>query len=127
VREFFEGLTVALLVIEAGVAVVLAFLNFREVRFLDTTRPLIPNIREIPLYDALAFRARYITFAAVWLITQTLLGAIGVMVADFFPPIRAVNGAILLGLLAGPRMVGDALRRKAPRAGAGELDGGATS
>ena len=102
--------------IEVAVAVVLTVLNFREVRFLDKrVRPLLDDGEDLPLFDALNSRAKYVTAVAAYLIIVTALGAAGIRLTELFPPLRAVNGALLLGLIAGPRWIGSALRQRAER------------
>lgn len=98
---------------EVAAAGVLAIINYREMRFLERLAPLRTADEDLPLYGALMFRARYITWVVVYFLAITALGALGVQLGELFPPIRAINGALLLGLMAGPRIVGDALRRRA--------------
>lgn len=98
--------------IEILVAVWLTFENRRETRYLEReVKPLIRADEDLPLFDALLTRARNVTRVGWYLILLTALGAAGVMVASYFPPLRAINAALLLYLIAGPRIIGMALRR----------------
>lgn len=109
-----ETVTNVLFGLEMVAAVVLTYLNFREVRFLEQkVRPLLDEGEDLPLFDALTARGRYVTFVAIYFIALTAFGAFVGPISELFPPIRAINGAVLLGLLAGPRVYGAALREKA--------------
>lgn len=101
---------VAIIVIAAGWV---TFLNRRETRYLEhDVKPLIRDDEDLPLFDVLLSRARNVTRIGWWLIVLTALGAAGIMVANYFPPLRVLNAALLLYLIAGPRIIGMALRRK---------------
>lgn len=95
---------------EVVIALVLVWLDYREARFLNGLRPLKGD-EWLPLFDALDGRATYVTLVGAYLLLLTAFGAAGYQIADVFPPIRAINGALLLGLLAGPLVVGRAMRK----------------
>ncbi|HYI67151.1 MAG TPA: hypothetical protein VEW95_09525 [Candidatus Limnocylindrales bacterium] len=100
--------------LEVLAAMVLVWFNFRESRFLeDKVRPLLHVDEDLPLFDALAARAKYVTAVGIYLIVLTGLGQAGYSVAEVFPPIRAINGLLFLGLIAGPWIIGRALRNQA--------------
>ena len=104
--------------LEVIAAFVISWLNIRETRYLrDELRPLLLEREDLPLLDALTDRARNVTAIGWYLIIITALGAAGFVIADYFPPIRAINAALLLYLIAGPRIVGMALRRRGEEAG----------
>lgn len=112
--DWVEAVTNVVVGIEIIAAVVLTFLNVREVRFLEQrVRPLLREGEELPIFDALAGRGRYVTFVAIVLIVETAIGALVGPLSEYFPPVRAINGGLLLGLLAGPRVYGAALRARA--------------
>lgn len=99
--------------IEIIAALVLAFLNWREVDFLDErVKPRLRADEDLPLFHALSGRAKYTTFVGVYFIVLTGIGAIVGPLSEHFPPLRAISGALLLGLLAGPRTIGAALRKR---------------
>jgi hypothetical protein len=108
-RLVTNGVIAVLLV----VAVWVTWLNRRETRYLERdVKPLIRDDEDLPLFDVLLSRARNVTRIGWWLILLTALGAAGITVADYFPPLRAINAALLLYLIAGPRIIGMALRRQ---------------
>lgn len=116
-----DGLEIATnvaIAVEIAIAVVLVYRNRREVRYLEELEPEVEAdiavAGPLPLYHALSWRARYVTAVSVYLLVLTGLGAIGVVVADLFPPIRAINGALLLGILYEPEQVGAAIRKGRP-------------
>lgn len=106
-----DALTNVALAVEALVAVVLVYRNAREVTFMRRIRPLMPA--DVPLFEALTTRAWQITLIGLYLLILTGLGAAGIRLAEVFPPIRAINGAVLLVLLSGPAYVGREMRRLA--------------
>lgn len=111
--EAIELATNIAIFVEVLVAIALVFLNYREVRFLRReVEPLVEAGEPAPLYEALSFRASYITFVCIWLLSLTGLAAAGLNLAELFPPLRAINGALVLGLLAGPIQTGYALRKR---------------
>lgn len=110
--EFLEVATGVILAGEVLVALWLSWANWREVQFLRRVRPLLPSDEDLPLFDALDGRAKYITVVSLYLIVLTALGAAGITLADYFPPIRALTAGLLIGLLAGPKIIGTALRRR---------------
>lgn len=98
--------------LEVLAAVVLAILNIGEVRFLEErVRPHLRKGEELPLFDALTQRAKGITLIAFWLLGLTALGLVW-QPTDHFPFLRAINGLLLLYLIAGPRIYGIALRSR---------------
>lgn len=111
--DWVNAITNVIVLVEIVAAVVLAFINLREVRFLEGhVKPLLRDGEDLPLFHALNNRAKYVSFVGVYLLCLTGFGALFGPVSEFFPPIRAINGALLLGLIAGPRVVGQALRAK---------------
>lgn len=119
--EWLETVTNVIVALEVAAGLVIAWLNQREVRFLeDRVKPLLADDEDLPLFDALTGRAKYVTFVAIYLLALTALGAFIGPLSDHFPPMRAINGALFLGLLAGPRVIGGALRRRAATRGAAE-------
>ena len=102
--------------LEILAAFVISYWNIRETRYLkEELRPLLEDREDLPLLDALTSRASKVTMIGWYFIIITALGAAGFVIAEFFPPIRAVNAGLLLYLIAGPRIVGMALRREARR------------
>jgi hypothetical protein len=104
--------------IEALAAVVLVVLSVREYRFLISLKPALAG-EFLPLYDALVGRALQISVIGGYLIVLTVIGAFLAaqdmpQLNAIFPPLRAINGAILLVLLSGALQVGRALRALAP-------------
>jgi hypothetical protein len=83
----------------------------REGRFLDRLRAQVHG-EDLPILDALLVDAHYTTFITVYLIALTVIGAAGFTIAVAFPPIRAINALLLLGLLTGTLRIGRALRRR---------------
>lgn len=111
-----EELTAAAVLVELIVAAWLVWRNHREVRFMRSLRPLMPADADLPLFDALARRASQITNIGAYLLVltmaSTVLAELGLpAIAEIFPPIRAINGALILVLLAGPTYVGREMRR----------------
>lgn len=111
-REILETGTTIVVAIELLVAVWLAWRLWHESRFLERVEPLIPKDENLPLFDALLFSSRYTTAAVTYLLLLTALGVAGITVAEYFPPIRAISGAVLIGLLYRPLSTGRALRRR---------------
>lgn len=113
-NEALSFVTAIVLVIEIAAAAVIAVLNVTEVRFLERrVRPRLDANEELPLFDALSARARSITAIGIYLLVLTGIGAAGISLTTIFPPLRAINGALLLYLIAGPRIYGTALRQRA--------------
>lgn len=111
--EAMETVTNVVIGVEAVLAVVLAIASWRESRFLQKVGPLLHPGEDLPLYRAISFNARYTTLVVAYLLVLTAAGAAGFMVAAAFPPLRAINGALILGLLAGPLREGRAMRQRA--------------
>lgn len=114
-----ETLTNIAVGVIAVAAVGVVILSFREFRFLGTLRPFLPS-GFWPLYEALLGRSIYVTGVGVWLLVLTAIGAVLnalelPTLAQTFPPLRAINALLLLGLLAGPLWLGRAMRRKPPQ------------
>jgi heme/copper-type cytochrome/quinol oxidase subunit 2 len=105
-----ETPTNIIVAIEVLAAVVVTWLVYREVRFLAHLREKLGPNADPSLHGALQFSARYTVVVCIWLLALTAIGAAGVNLAAQFPPLRAINGALLLGLLAQPWIVGRALR-----------------
>lgn len=113
--EWLASLTGVAIALEVVAALVISWLNIRETRYLrHELRPLLLEREDLPLLDALTERARWVTAIGWYLIIFTALGAAGIVIVDFFPPIRAINAGLLLYLIAGPRIVGMALRKTVP-------------
>lgn len=98
--------------LEAIVAVWLVWRAYREWRFLDGLRPHMDPEGDLPLYDALNSRAIQVTTIGAYLLLITAFGAVGIRLADIFPPIRAINGGLILVLIAGPAYIGREMRRR---------------
>lgn len=112
--EIVITVTNVILAIEIAAAAVVAILNVNETRFLEQrVRPLLNAHEELPLFNALSVRARSITAIGIYLLLLTAIGATGISLTTLFPPLRAINGALLLYLIAGPRIYGMALRQRA--------------
>lgn len=108
--DALETLANVLVAIEIVAAVGVAALVYREVRFLAQLRKKLGPDADPSLHGALQLSARYTVAVCVWLLLLTAIGAAGVNLGELFPPIRAVNGALILGLLGQPWLVGRALR-----------------
>ena len=100
-----------LVVVEFVVALYIVAADVKEVRFLLALKPLIPTDEDLPLYSALTDRAIFLMAVGVYLLALTVVAAFGPQLAVIFPPIRVINGAIFLAILAGPRYLGHAMRR----------------
>lgn len=111
-----ETLTNVLIGLEVVAALFLVAQNVREVRFFAKLRPLMPANEDLPLFDALNRRAQYVAFVGLYLLVVTALAALGIRLAEIFPPLRAINGALLVGLIAGPFVFGRAMRAKVKQA-----------
>lgn len=96
---------------EVAAAVLITGFNVREILFLRRLRPLLPPDDDLPLYDALVMRAEFLAGIGLYLLVLTLLSALGFAIAAAFPLIRALNGLVFLGILAGPLYLGRAMRR----------------
>lgn len=113
--DVLETATNVAVALEVVAALVLAFLNRREVRYLDELEPAAladaAVAGPLPLYHSLSFRAKYVTAVVLYLLVLTALGALGIVLSELFPPIRAINGLLLLGVLAEPLQTGRAIRK----------------
>ncbi len=97
--------------IEFALAIVISALNVRELHFLATLRPLLPDGEDLPLYDALTARAAFLMVTGFYLIVLSVLTTLGLNLTLAFPPLRILNGALFLAILAGPVFLGHAMRR----------------
>lgn len=112
--EVVELATNVVVAIEVLAAIYLAWANVKEVRFLeDELRPRLGDEEDLPLFDALSGRAKYVAAVGFYLILLTAAGVLIGPLSDHFPPLRAINGALFLGLIAGPKVIGNALRARA--------------
>lgn len=115
-----EGATNIAVAIIAVVAVWTTYRTVREYLFLRGLRPFLPLGEYLPLYESLVSRSAYVAVIGVYLLSLTVVGAVlsalGMpSLAEMFPPIRAINAALLLGLLAGPLLIGRAMRKLPPQ------------
>ena len=113
-----ESATNVVVAVEIVVGLYIALTSRGEARFLEQqVKPLLRGETELPLFDSLLWVAKYVKAVAAWLIVLTVLGALlswldKPSLADLFPPIRAINLALLIGLLAVPKIIGRGLRRR---------------
>ena len=107
-----EGISSLLVGLEAIAAIVIIWLDIREVRFLRGLQPLLGQDEDLPLYAALVDRAIYVSAVGFYLLILAVIGITGLVLGAVFPPIRPINGLLFLGLLAGPIYLGRAMRRQ---------------
>lgn len=101
--------------LEVLAALVVIWLDVREFRFLRSLRPFLPEGESMTLYEALMSRAAFVTLVGGYLIVLSAATVVLGSLAVAFPPLRVINGALFLGLLAGPIYIGRALRHLSPR------------
>lgn len=96
----------------AGVVIII--LDAREVRFLTSLRAYLPD-EHLPLYEILVRRAQLMTTLGFYLLVLTMVGAVVGPLTQYFPPIRVINAVLFLWMLAGPVLIGRALRAQPAR------------
>jgi len=96
--------------VEALLALVIIYLDLKEVRFLRRLQPYID--RELPLFAALTSRALFVSLVGIYLILLTVLGAMFGPLSESFPLLRPINGLLFIGLLAGPYYTGREMRKR---------------
>jgi len=96
--------------VEALLALVIIYLDLKEVRFLRRLQPYID--RDLPLFAALTSRALFVSLVGIYLILLTVLGAMFGPLSESFPLLRPINGLLFIGLLAGPYYTGREMRKR---------------
>jgi len=97
--------------VEVVLAIILGIFNIREILYLRKLGKEAEG-ENLWLLDAITVRQVYLTFIGIYLLCLTAIGVTGFSVAEHFPFIRVINGALLLGVIAGPTYLGHEMRKR---------------
>ena len=101
--------------IAVGVLTVIALMimgaSVREFFYLRHLRRQAPE-DDLWLLDAIRVTSGYLTFVAVYFVTLTVVGAFWGNLSEFFPPLRILTAAVLLGVITLPVYLGREMRRR---------------